>query len=61
VTERESIFRDFERGEAGRASGAGGGGIGLSIVRSAVERHGGTILVEDAPGGGARFIVQVPA
>jgi signal transduction histidine kinase len=61
VNERESIFRDFERGEAGRASGAGGGGIGLSVVRSAVERHGGTILVEEAPGGGARFIVQVPA
>jgi two-component system, NtrC family, sensor kinase len=37
-----------------------GTGLGLPIVRSLVERHGGTIRVDDAPGGGARFVVELP-
>jgi signal transduction histidine kinase len=57
--ERETIFDSFERGSAGRSSGAGGGGIGLSIVRSALAACGGGIHVEDAPRG-ARFVVTFP-
>jgi signal transduction histidine kinase len=39
----------------------GGSGIGLSVVRTLVARHGGRAWVEDAPGGGARFIAEFPA
>ena len=37
-----------------------GAGLGLSIVRWAVEAHGGTIAVSDSPRGGARFTVVLP-
>ncbi|MCB9764489.1 MAG: HAMP domain-containing protein [Alphaproteobacteria bacterium] len=37
-----------------------GTGLGLSIVRRVVQDHGGTLRVEDAEGGGARFLVILP-
>jgi PAS domain S-box-containing protein len=37
-----------------------GTGIGLSLCHGIVESHGGTIAVEDAEGGGARFVVRLP-
>lgn len=37
-----------------------GTGLGLGIVRSIVVAHGGTITIEDATGGGARFVVRLP-
>jgi hypothetical protein len=36
-------------------------GIGLSISRSIVEAHSGRIRAERAGGGGARFVVSLPA
>jgi signal transduction histidine kinase len=53
---RHRIFGPFWRG--GRA---GGTGLGLHIVKGLVEAHGGTIEVDDAAGGGARFRVLLPA
>jgi CheY-like chemotaxis protein len=38
-----------------------GTGIGLSICRTVVESHGGTITLEPGQGGGARFVVRLPA
>jgi signal transduction histidine kinase len=53
---RHRIFGPFWRG--GRA---GGTGLGLHVVKGLVEAHGGTIDVDDAAGGGARFRVLLPA
>jgi signal transduction histidine kinase len=38
-----------------------GTGLGLAIAKEIVERHGGTIRVEPAPAGGARFVAVFPA
>ena len=59
--ERERIFERFARGEvAGRRDESDGTGLGLSLVREHVRLHGGRVWVEDAPAGGARFVVQLP-
>ena len=57
----DSIFERFytERPE-GEAFGRHSG-LGLSISRSIVEAHGGTIRAENRPEGGARFIVRLPS
>jgi signal transduction histidine kinase len=56
--ERDHIFEKFSRGR--RSTTTSGAGLGLSIARSLVELHGGSIRYEDASGGGARFVVMVP-
>jgi signal transduction histidine kinase len=50
--ERSHIFRRFWRGKGATTPGAG---LGLSIVTEIVRLHGGVVVVEDAPGGGASF------
>jgi two-component system, OmpR family, sensor kinase len=58
---RERVFERFARG-AGDLSPAGGrSGLGLSIVRAVALAHGGTVQLDDADGGGARFVVRLPA
>ena len=58
---REQIFERFSRGGmAGQRGTDGGSGLGLAIVAQHVRRHGGRVWVEDRPGGGARFVVEVP-
>lgn len=54
--ERVRVFDRFYRIDPSRTSATGGTGLGLSIVRSLVEAHGGCVWVDDALGGGARFI-----
>jgi signal transduction histidine kinase len=56
--ERESIFDMFSRGNA--ASLAPGSGIGLAFARRVAVRHGGTLTVSDAAGGGACFTLTLP-
>jgi len=60
VEERERIWLPFERGRRTLSAHGGGYGIGLAVARELVMRFGGTTCVEDAPGGGARFVVQLP-
>jgi signal transduction histidine kinase len=56
---QERIFRIFERGQAD--SSYEGTGIGLAIVRKAVERLGGTVGVESDGSNGSHFWLQLPA
>jgi signal transduction histidine kinase len=56
---RERIFQVFERLHGQERYP--GTGIGLAIVRRGVERMGGSVAVEDGPGGGTRFVIELPA
>jgi len=56
--ERPLVWQRFWRGE--RVNGITGTGIGLALVRELVELHGGSVSIDDAPGGGARFVVELP-
>ena len=38
-----------------------GTGLGLAVVRQIVRAHGGSVAVDDAPGGGARFVIELPS
>ncbi|MFI5688885.1 ATP-binding protein [Streptomyces sp. NPDC051636] len=50
----------FQRGFSTKPAGPGGRGLGLALVRQAVTRHGGTLSVAEAAGGGAEFEVRLP-
>jgi signal transduction histidine kinase len=58
--ERSRMWQPFVRLGPGVGT-TGGSGIGLSVVRALVEQHGATITVTDAPGGGARFTIELAA
>jgi len=61
AAERERIWEQFWRLERDRGSAVAGTGIGLSVVRELATLHGGRVWVEVAPGGGARFVIELPA
>lgn len=56
---RERVFEPFYR-LPGASERVGGVGLGLSLVKSIAERHGGQVRCEDRDGGGARFVVELP-
>jgi signal transduction histidine kinase len=58
--QRERIFEPFYR-LPGASEREGGVGLGLALVKSISERHRGTVRCEARPGGGATFIVELPA
>ena len=57
---REILLEPFVRLETSRNRQTGGAGLGLAVVCSLVEGHGGTVAIGDAPTGGARFSVRLP-
>ncbi len=57
--ERERIFGRFARGRVSRHRV--GTGLGLALVTEHAKALGGSTWVEEAPGGGARFVVSLPA
>jgi two-component system OmpR family sensor kinase len=56
----ERLFARFWRSHGGRRRGPGGAGLGLPIARAIARAHGGDVTAQDAPGGGARFVVTLP-
>lgn len=58
--ERETVFRPFYRGDAGRNQDVGGTGLGLAIARDIARSHGGDIRLERSPLGGLRATLLVP-
>lgn len=57
--DRDAIWPPFARLDRDRRGARPGSGIGLSVVRDLVTRQRGRCRVEDAPGGGARFVVEL--
>jgi two-component system, OmpR family, sensor histidine kinase KdpD len=55
AADRESVFESFVRFDTG-----GRAGLGLALAKTFVDAHGGRIWVEDAAGGGARFVFTMP-
>jgi len=59
--EREAVFGRFARGAAAAGPRSPKGtGLGLALVAEHVRLHGGRVWVEDRPGGGSRFVVELP-
>jgi PAS domain S-box-containing protein len=55
------VFERFRQGDGSASRKMGGLGLGLAIVRSLVELHGGTVSAHsDGPGAGAEFTVRLP-
>jgi signal transduction histidine kinase len=57
--ERERVFERATRGQA--ALGTSGSGLGLYVARRLAREHGGDLVVERRPGGGASFMLMLPA
>jgi signal transduction histidine kinase len=58
--DRARVFERFVRLDDARARDEGGSGLGLAIVRKIVDAGGGSVRVDEAPSGGARFTVRLP-
>ncbi|MET3106274.1 two-component system OmpR family sensor kinase [Oxalobacteraceae bacterium GrIS 2.11] len=57
---RERVFEPFYRLDQSRDRNTGGFGLGLAIAQKAVQLHGGTIHIDDADLGGAKFYFTIP-
>jgi two-component system sensor histidine kinase KdpD len=60
LKDRARIFEPFFRRRASELGNAPGHGLGLAVCKSIVMAHGGSIWVDERPGGGARFTVVLP-
>ncbi|MEA3545543.1 MAG: PAS domain S-box protein [Thermodesulfobacteriota bacterium] len=59
LAEREAVFEPFKRGN--NSTGSVGTGIGLATVAKIARIFGGNAWVEETPGGGATFIIDLPS
>ncbi|HIV34883.1 MAG TPA: HAMP domain-containing histidine kinase [Candidatus Blautia intestinigallinarum] len=57
--EKQAVFRRFYRSDQSRHT-KGHYGLGLSIAWEIVRLHNGSLKIEDAPGGGAVFLLSLP-
>jgi signal transduction histidine kinase len=56
-----NLFEPMFRSDRSRNRETGGAGLGLAIARHLIEAHGGTLVAENPPAGGARFAATLPA
>lgn len=61
AADAELVFERFARLDAARNADDGGAGLGLSIARDIVERHGGKLDVDTSVERGARFVLTLPS
>ncbi|GIJ57399.1 two-component sensor histidine kinase [Virgisporangium aurantiacum] len=60
AADRSRVFDRFVRLDDARARTGGGSGLGLAIVAEIVAAHGGAVVIDDGPLGGARVTVRLP-
>ncbi|WP_231638962.1 ATP-binding protein [Sphingomonas profundi] len=56
----EHVFQPFVRGDPSRNRDTGGIGLGLTIARSIVQDHGGTLILRNRDGGGLKAVCRLP-
>jgi two-component system phosphate regulon sensor histidine kinase PhoR len=59
--ERDRAFAEWSQGDESDTRAYGGLGLGLALVQRVVERHGGRVTCETAPGKGSKFSLLLPA
>ena len=59
--QREEAFELFRRLDTAKHLETSGSGVGLAVVRRIVERHGGSVWIEDTSQGGCQFHLTIPA
>jgi signal transduction histidine kinase len=60
LVDRERVWSPYVRLRREKSAANEGSGIGLAVVRELTQLHGGSAVVQDAPGGGARFVIELP-
>jgi signal transduction histidine kinase len=58
--EQSRIFEAFYRVEKGLEHDVKGSGLGLAVVKHVADAHGGTVAVDERPGGGSTFTLTLP-
>ena len=58
--DRARVFERFVRLDSDRSRSGGGTGLGLAIVAEVAAAHGGTVSIDDRPGGGTKITVALP-
>ena len=59
--EQHHMFEAFTRGRRAIEDQIHGTGLGLNLVKTIVEAHGGTITVHSTPQSGTEFVIRIPA
>ncbi len=61
VEHRERIFDPFFQADDARTNIEGSAGLGLALTAQLLQSHRGQVVLRDTPGGGATFVLQLPA
>ena len=59
--QQKKLFQRFVRGDEARRAGVRGIGVGLALVKSVAEAHGGSVRLDSEPGRGSTFTLVIPS